>query len=135
MELTTYSDDTSAQHFTYSFLGKLASVTDACGIRSISYDHYGNLSVESIQVGSLRYATQEHWDAYGRSTGGWTCAKRAPQRGEDSMGRVRITYMQIASYDVRQADQTAFTYVGTPKGDVKMYDHNGDDTYDKTDWK
>ena len=26
-------------------------------------------------------------------------------------------------------------YEGTPKGDVKMYDHNGYATYDKTGWK
>ena len=41
---------------------------------------------------------------------GWTCAKHAPQRGEDSMGRVRINYLQIACVNLQKPHQSIYMH-------------------------
>ncbi len=66
---SAFSDDTPAQKFIYNFLGQLTAVQDASGERSISYDHYGQTNEDVQPIAGASYALQEHWDAYGRSTG------------------------------------------------------------------
>lgn len=38
---TTYSDCTSPRAYTYNHLGQLTQVTDAAGVRTLSYNSYG----------------------------------------------------------------------------------------------
>ncbi len=67
---------TSAQSYTYTLTGKLASVTDAAGTRSFAYNDYDELVSDSLSAGDIdiTHLITETMDTYGRSTG-YTYAK------------------------------------------------------------
>ncbi len=65
-----FADDAApAQAFTYTLTGKLASVTDAAGTRTFTYNEYDELVTDSLTVGSETHLITENRDEFGRSAG------------------------------------------------------------------
>ncbi len=65
-----FADDAApSQAFTYTLTGKLASVTDAAGVRSFTYNEYDELVTDSLTVGSETHLITENRDEFGRSAG------------------------------------------------------------------
>ena len=58
-----------AQSFAYNHLGQLTQVTDAAGIRTIGYNHYGEQETDSLVVDDDTHLITETRDTLGRSTG------------------------------------------------------------------
>lgn len=61
--------ETATQSYVYNVLGQSTSITDASGTHNFSYNEYGDLLTESIQVNSVDYTLNELLDDYGRSIG------------------------------------------------------------------
>ena len=69
---TTYTNVTSpttARAYTYNHLGQLLTVADAAGVRTFSYNTYGELAADSLLAGGKTHLVTELQDAYGRSAG------------------------------------------------------------------
>ena len=71
---TTYSDSTSPRTYTYNHLGQPTQVTDAAGVRILSYNAYGEQESDSLVADSVTHLITETRDDKGRSTG-YTYAK------------------------------------------------------------
>ncbi len=71
---TTYSDSTSHRTYTYNHLGQPTQVTDAAGVRTLSYNAYGEQESDSLVADSVTHLITETRDDKGRSTG-YTYAK------------------------------------------------------------
>ena len=71
---TTYSDSTSPRTYTYNHLGQRTQVTDAAGVRTLSYNAYGEQESDSLVADSVTHLITETRDDKGRSTG-YTYAK------------------------------------------------------------
>ena len=71
---TTYSDSTTARAYTYNHLGQPTQVTDTAGVRTLSYNAYGEQESDSLAVDSVTHLITETRDTLGRSTG-YTYAK------------------------------------------------------------
>ncbi len=63
------NDAAPAQTFAYTLTGKLASVTDAAGTRTFTYNEYDELVTDSLTVGSETHFISENRDEFGRSAG------------------------------------------------------------------
>ena len=63
--------DTSspAQNFVYNHLGQLTQIVDAAGVRTISYNQYGEQEGDSLVVDNDTHIITETHDALGRTTG------------------------------------------------------------------
>ncbi len=65
-----WEDDAAhAQAFTYTLTGKLASVTDAAGMRTFTYNEYDELVSDSLTALDKSHLITEHRDEFGRSVG------------------------------------------------------------------
>ena len=71
---TTYSDSTSPRTYTYNHLGQPTQVTDAAGVRTLSYNTYGEQESDSLVADNVTHLITETRDSMGRSTG-YTYAK------------------------------------------------------------
>ncbi len=71
---TTYSDSTTPRTFSYNHLGQLTQVTDAAGVRTLSYNAYGEQESDSLAANGVTHLITETRDEKGRSTG-YTYAK------------------------------------------------------------
>ena len=71
---TSYNDSTSPRAYTYNHLGQPTQVTDAAGVRTLSYNAYGEQESDSLAVDSVTHLITETRDTLGRSTG-YTYAK------------------------------------------------------------
>ena len=64
---TKYSDSgTPDINYTYNHLGWLTAVEDGSGNRKFSYDHYGNLTGDSLPINGNEYRLQASHDSFGR---------------------------------------------------------------------
>ncbi|KAA3291199.1 RHS repeat-associated core domain-containing protein [Akkermansia sp. BIOML-A12] len=64
----THNDATPPWHFNYNHLGQIISITDASGIRELSYDAYGKM-IQDTSFGTVENCLQENFDSFGRSSG------------------------------------------------------------------
>ncbi len=71
---TSYNDSTSPRTYTYNHLSQLTQVTDAAGVRTLSYNSYGEQESDSLVADSVTHLITETRDEKGRSTG-YTYAK------------------------------------------------------------
>ena len=71
---TSYSDNTTPRAYTYNHLGQLTQVTDAAGVRTLSYNAYGEQESDSLVADNVTHLITETRDDKGRSTG-YTYAK------------------------------------------------------------
>ena len=71
---TSYNDSTSPRAYAYNHLGQLTQATDAAGVRTISYNAYGEPESDSLVADSVTHLITETRDDKGRSTG-YTYAK------------------------------------------------------------
>ena len=71
---TTYSDSTTPRAYAYDHLGQRTQVTDAAGVRTLSYNAYGEQESDSLVADSVTHLITETRDDKGRSTG-YTYAK------------------------------------------------------------
>ena len=71
---------TPAQSFAYNHLGQLTQVTDAAGVRTITYNQYGEQEGDSLEVDNDTHLITEMRDALGRSTGYVYSKNGAPQQ-------------------------------------------------------
>ena len=71
---TSYSDSTTPRAYIYNHLSQLTQVTDAAGVRTLSYNAYGEQESDSLVADSVTHLITESRDAKGRSTG-YTYAK------------------------------------------------------------
>ena len=67
--LCKYSNCSAPHAYTYNHLGQLTLVTDAAGIRTLSYNSYGEQESDSLAADSVTHLITETRDALGRSTG------------------------------------------------------------------
>ncbi len=58
-----------AQAFTYTLTGKLATVVDAAGTRSIAYNEYDEPVSDTLTADEVTHLITENRDACGRSSG------------------------------------------------------------------
>ena len=66
---TSYSDNTTPLAYTYNHLGQLTQATDAAGVRSLSYNAYGEQESDSLVADNVTHLITETRDDKGRSTG------------------------------------------------------------------
>ena len=66
---TSYNDSTSPRAYTYNHLGQPTQVTDATGVRTLSYNSYGEQESDSLVADSVTHLITETRDTLGRSTG------------------------------------------------------------------
>ena len=71
---TSYNDSTSPRAYTYNHLGQRTQVTDAAGVRILSYNAYGEQESDSLIADNVTHLITETRDTLGRSTG-YTYAK------------------------------------------------------------
>ena len=71
---TSYNDSTSPRTYTYNHLSQLTQVTDAAGVRTLSYNSYGEQESDSLVADNVTHLITETRDDKGRSTG-YTYAK------------------------------------------------------------
>ncbi len=71
---TSYSDSSTPRAHTYNHLGQLTQVTDAAGVRTLSYNSYGEQESDSLVADGVTHLITETRDTLGRSTG-YTYAK------------------------------------------------------------
>ena len=71
---TTYSDSTTPRAYTYNHLGQRTQVTDAAGVRTLSYNSYGEQESDSLVADGATHLITETRDDKGRTTG-YTYAK------------------------------------------------------------
>ena len=71
---TTYSDSTTPRAYTYNHLGQRTQVTDAAGVRTLSYNSYGEQESDSLVADGVTHLITETRDDKGRTTG-YTYAK------------------------------------------------------------
>jgi len=71
---TSYSDNTTPRAYTYNHLGQLTLVTDAAGVRTLSYNSYGEQESDSLVADGVTHLITETRDSMGHSTG-YTYAK------------------------------------------------------------
>ena len=64
----SHSDNTQPWLYSYNHLGQMISVSDASGIRELSYDAYGRM-IRDTSFGTAESCIQEEYDAFGRSCG------------------------------------------------------------------
>ncbi len=64
----THDDKTPSLNFIYNHLGQMISVSDASGIRELSYDAYGRPN-QDTSFGYVESCLQEAFDAFGRPCG------------------------------------------------------------------
>ncbi|MCD8062491.1 MAG: hypothetical protein LUE13_09180 [Akkermansiaceae bacterium] len=64
----SHSDDTQPWLYSYNHLGQMISVSDASGIRELSYDAYGRM-IQDTSFGTAENCIQEEYDAFGRPCG------------------------------------------------------------------
>lgn len=50
---TSYSDNTTPRAYTYNHLGQLTLVTDAAGVRTLSYNAYGEQESDSLAADNV----------------------------------------------------------------------------------
>ncbi len=89
---TTYSDSTTPRAYIFNHLGQLMQVTDAAGVRTLSYNTYGEKEYDSLVADSVTHLITETRDEKGRSTG-YTYAKNGTMQqnvttGYGSDGRI-----------------------------------------------
>ena len=70
----SYNDSTTPRAYTYNHLGQLTQVTDAAGVRTLSYNAYGEQESDSLVADNVTHLITETRDDKGRSTG-YTYAK------------------------------------------------------------
>ncbi len=66
---TSYSDNTTPRAYTYNHLAQLTLVTDAAGVRTLSYNSYGEQESDSLVADGVTHLITETRDTLGRSTG------------------------------------------------------------------
>ena len=71
---TTYSDSTTPRAYAYDHLGQRTQVTDAAGVRTLSYNAYGEQESDSLVADSVTHLITENRDDKGR-TSGYTYSK------------------------------------------------------------
>ena len=71
---TSYNDSTSPRAYTYNHLAQPTQVTDAAGVRTLSYNTYGEQESDSLVADNVTHLITETRDDKGRSTG-YTYAK------------------------------------------------------------
>ena len=71
---TSYNDSTTPRAYTYNHLGQPTQVTDAAGVRTLSYNSYGEQESDSLIADNVTHLITETRDTLGRSTG-YTYAK------------------------------------------------------------
>ena len=71
---TTYSNGDTPRTYTYNHLGQLTQVTDAAGVRTLSYNTCGEQESDSLVADGVTHLITETRDDKGRSTG-YTYAK------------------------------------------------------------
>lgn len=110
----TFSDTTAPQSFAYNILGQLTQVTDAAGTRTFTYNDYAEQLTDSVKVESTDFSIEEHYDAWGRSSGyvlkKGTTARQIISYGYDAQGELRTCSF------LHGGEQKSFTYkrlVGT----------------------
>ena len=65
----SFSDSTPARSYGWDSVGKLASVTDASGTRTLSCNDYGEALGDSLEADGKTHTIEEQKDAFGRSGG------------------------------------------------------------------
>lgn len=65
----SYSDGTAEIQFSYNHLNQLVQVTDGAGRRDITYNQYGELDTDSMQMNGMAYRITEKYDALSRTAG------------------------------------------------------------------
>jgi len=76
---------TNARSFSYNHLGQLTQLTDDSGVRSFSYNTYGERESDSLAVDGDTHLVTELRDAFGRSAG-YTYAKNGSVQQTVSTG-------------------------------------------------
>ena len=77
--------DTAASSFTYNHLSQLTQLTDDSGVRTFTYNAYGERESDSLVVDGDTHLVTELRDAFGRTTG-YTYAKNASVQQAVSTG-------------------------------------------------
>ncbi|MBT8784321.1 sugar-binding protein, partial [Akkermansia muciniphila] len=65
----SYSDSTPGIQYAYNHLNQLTQVTDASGSRVLTYTPCNEPDTDAITIEGASCQLQEHYDAYGRSSG------------------------------------------------------------------
>ena len=66
---TSYSDGTTSRQFGYNHLGQVTQVTDDAGMRTFSYNNYGEKETDSLLADGVTHLLTEKRDLFGRNIG------------------------------------------------------------------
>ena len=100
--------ETNARSYVYNHLGQLTQVTDSAGVRTLSYNFYGEQETDSLLADGVTHLITETRDALGRSTG-YTYAKNGTVQQTVTAGYGSDGRINSAGF-VHGGSEKQFTY-------------------------